>query len=266
MYAMLEGAGADAAATAIIILFGCIGLLFALVNALAVKRVRMDGGDMSPETYSLVVDEVFDQGEDGEMSGGAGAGGRSDESAQRIFQQVEEISKAISDGANSFLFAEYKYMMYFIVMFSVVVVVVVGLAAGWLNGLFTMFAFILGSLTSIVAGFVGMRIAVYSNSRTAVSAMHGVGPAFQVAFKGGLVMGFALVCLGLLNLLFALAIFKLHYGDDVAGMMEAISGFGLGGSSIALFGRVGGGIYTKGTPLSAHSPHRIRGPARSTRQ
>ncbi|KIY91312.1 hypothetical protein MNEG_16652 [Monoraphidium neglectum] len=119
------------------------------------------------------------------------------------------------------------------------------------NGLFSTIAFVLGALTSCLSGYLGMKIATYANARTALEARRGIAPAFMCAFRSGAVMGFLLASLGLLNLYLAIVAFGKFYGDDWQGLFEAITGYGLGGSSIALFGRVGGGIYTKAADVGA---------------
>ena len=96
-----------------------------------------------------------------------------------------------------------------------------------------------------------MKIATYANARTTLETRKGVGKAFITAFRYGAVMGFLLAANGLLVLYVTINLFKLHYGDDWEGIFEAITGYGLGGSSMALFGRVGGGIYTKATDVGA---------------
>ncbi|KAK6126916.1 hypothetical protein DH2020_039346 [Rehmannia glutinosa] len=96
-----------------------------------------------------------------------------------------------------------------------------------------------------------MKIATYANARTTLEARKGVGKAFIIAFRSGAVMGFLLAANGLLVLYITINLFKLYYGDDWEGLFEAITGYGLGGSSMALFGRVGGGIYTKAADVGA---------------
>jgi inorganic pyrophosphatase len=119
------------------------------------------------------------------------------------------------------------------------------------NGAFSTAAFVVGGLTSILSGYLGMQIATYANARTSLEARRGIAPAFMVAFRSGAVMGFALAGLGLLTLFAVILAFSRFYGDDWKGLYEAITGYGLGGSSIALFGRVGGGIYTKAADVGA---------------
>ncbi|CAM0881157.1 unnamed protein product [Alopecurus aequalis] len=96
-----------------------------------------------------------------------------------------------------------------------------------------------------------MRIATFANARTTLEARRGIGAAFATAFRSGAVMGFLLSSLGLLVLYIAIKLFGLYYGDDWEGLYESITGYGLGGSSMALFGRVGGGIYTKAADVGA---------------
>ena len=116
---------------------------------------------------------------------------------------------------------------------------------------FSTISFVLGAVTSVVSGFLGMKIATYANARTTLEARKGVGKAFIIAFRSGAVMGFLLAANGLLVLYITINVFKLYYGDDWEGLFESITGYGLGGSSMALFGRVGGGIYTKAADVGA---------------
>lgn len=119
------------------------------------------------------------------------------------------------------------------------------------NAFFTTIAFLLGGLTSALSGFLGMKIATYANARTTLEARKSIGKAFITAFRSGAVMGFLLAANGLLVLYISINLFKLYYGDDWEGLYESITGYGLGGSSMALFGRVGGGIYTKAADVGA---------------
>lgn len=119
------------------------------------------------------------------------------------------------------------------------------------NALFSTASFLLGAITSLVSGYLGMKIATFANARTTLEARKGVGKAFIIAFRSGAVMGFLLASSGLVVLYIAINVFKLYYGDDWEGLFESITGYGLGGSSMALFGRVGGGIYTKAADVGA---------------
>jgi len=178
-----------------------------------------------------------------------------------------EISTAIAEGANAFLYEEYRICGIFLVLFGILVLCLISWGTGsWTQGAFTMLAFEMGGVTSIVAGFIGMRVAVFANVRTTIGAQQaGWKECFNVAFRAGGVMGFALTGLGLLMLYLGLVIFNAQYPYDeceekigsqcikyvAQTLMECIAGYGLGGSSIAMFGRVGGGIYTKAADVGA---------------
>ena len=143
-------------------------------------------------------------------------------------------------------------MSIFVVFFSVVISFTVEKEVG---EFWNVAPFILGALTSIVSGYIGMQIAVKANVRTCKKAMVGLHEAFVVAFRGGMVLGFTLVGLALLVLMLIIMFYKAYYLDgkthDLKSMFECIAGYGLGGSTIALFGRVGGGIYTKAADVGS---------------
>ncbi|MCK4268641.1 MAG: sodium/proton-translocating pyrophosphatase, partial [Actinomycetia bacterium] len=153
-------------------------------------------------------------------------------------EKMRELSQAIQDGAMAFLSREYRTLVYFVIGMAVVVAFGVGP--------FTAVTFVFGAILSALAGFVGLRIATQANSRTTQAATKGIGEALTVAFRGGAVMGMSVVGLGLLGLGIFYLIFK-----DFAKPYEIINGFALGASSIALFARVGGGIYTKAADVGA---------------
>ena len=154
-------------------------------------------------------------------------------------EKMQFIEKEIHKGAMAFLRAEYKIL-------AVFVVVVAGLLF-WKFELATSMAFVFGALTSAVAGWLGMQAATKANVRTAAAAKdHGQGQALLTAFKGGAVMGLSVASLGLLGL----GIFYYLYGRDVS-TVYVISGFSMGASSIALFSRVGGGIFTKAADVGS---------------
>ena len=153
--------------------------------------------------------------------------------------KVEEITSAIREGAMAFLTAEYKILIVF--------VVVVAVALGIFISAPTAGAFVLGAITSAIAGNAGMRIATKANGRTAIAAKEGgLAKALDVAFSGGAVMGLTVVGLGMFMLSLILLLtqkFEISVND--------VTGFGMGASSIALFARVGGGIYTKAADVGA---------------
>lgn len=158
--------------------------------------------------------------------------------------RIEEISGYIREGAMAFLKREYGIL----ILFVIVLAMVLGLAIDWGTAL----TFIYGAGLSALAGYIGMRGAVASNSRVAVSARdEGMNKALDIAFSGGAVMGMAVVGLGLLGLVSAYLI-GIYWTDlSLPSIMQVLTGFGLGASSIALFSRVGGGIYTKAADVGA---------------
>ncbi len=151
-------------------------------------------------------------------------------------EKVAEITEAIREGAMAFLAAEYKVLIWFVAG--------VALLLGIFLDIRVAATFILGAFTSAVAGNVGMRVATKANGRTAIAAKEGgLAKALDVAFAGGAVMGLAVVGLGLIGVSALTLFFKWK--------MDIITGFGMGASSIALFARVGGGIYTKAADVGA---------------
>lgn len=178
------------------------------------------------------------------------------------FQIITEMGEKISRGANVFLFQEYAVMSVFIAIFSVIVFLSVDYF-GQPTPKFRFYAtgaYIVGSITSILIGFLGMRIAVSTNYRTTYLAMSSLEEAFRVAFRAGCVMGFTSMGIGLGVLLALILIFKsinnpildMKNGiNSYVTLFELIAAYGLGGSSMALFGRVGGGIYTKAADVGA---------------
>ncbi|KAG4111634.1 hypothetical protein ERO13_D13G115033v2, partial [Gossypium hirsutum] len=226
-----------------------VGIGFALLQWLLFSRVKVSSHDSS-NGYKVKLIEADEE----------------EEGIDNIEVSIKcaEIQHAISLGATFFLFTEYKYLGIFMGVFGVIIFLFLGSVKGFstksepciynqentckpalANAVFSTIAFLLGALTSVLSGFLGMKIATYANARTTLEARKGVGKAFIIAFRSGAVMGFLLAANGLLVLYVSIYLFKLYYGDDWEGLYESITSSGLGGSSIALFGRVGGGIYTK---------------------
>lgn len=149
--------------------------------------------------------------------------------------RMKEIAASISEGARAFLFAEYRILAFFIV----ILLVAIGLFIDWTTAI----CFLCGALFSILAGYIGMNVATKANVRTANAAKtNGMNKALAIAFSGGSVMGMCVVGLGLLG---ASLLFIITKSTNV------LFGFSLGASSIALFARVGGGIYTKAADVGA---------------
>src|SRR3989344_382296 len=167
-------------------------------------------------------------------------------------EKMNEISAAIEEGAMAFLKREYRAMGIFIVAMAIIILLFLDhpKTPNINEGPWTALAFVAGSVISILAGFIGMKIATKANVRTAQAARTSLEKAFDVAFKSGTVLGFGLVGLAILGISILYVIFS-SMGFDVETVMEILTGFALGGSSIALFARVGGGIYTKAADIGA---------------
>jgi K(+)-stimulated pyrophosphate-energized sodium pump len=163
---------------------------------------------------------------------------------------MKEIGQAVREGAMAFLSREYK------VLGAFVIVVMLLLAIANKGSLcFVALSFVVGAGCSALAGFFGMRVATASNTRTAHAARTGLQPALEIAFSGGSVMGMCVVGLGLLGLSSLMLLYTNMFSSELESMREVVlpilSGFSLGASSIALFARVGGGIYTKAADVGA---------------
>ena len=169
--------------------------------------------------------------------------------------KLRKIHAAIAEGAMAFLKQEYKFMAIFMVLFGIVIALLIDdhHTENVNEGIYTAVAFIFGAIISIASGYIGMKIATAGNVRTTVSANQSLSSAFNIALHSGAVMGFALVSLASLGMLLIYLALKFVLPDDLPShvLMEVIAGFGLGGSSIALFARVGGGIFTKAADVGA---------------
>jgi K(+)-stimulated pyrophosphate-energized sodium pump len=201
----------------IIISMGILALLTAVFYAYRVVTIRIEGGDAA------------------------------------INAKLIEISSAISEGAMAFLVREYKVISMFIAFMAILIFFLLeNPNTSFKEGTYTAVSFVAGALISCICGFIGMKIATMGNVRTAQAAKNDISSAFRVAFDSGAVMGFGLIGLAILGLI---GLFMFLVGTQVGVekhiLMEALAGFGLGGSSVALFGRVGGGIYTKAADVGA---------------
>jgi len=168
-------------------------------------------------------------------------------------EKMIEIAANIREGAMAFLSAEYRSLA----VFGVVLFIVLALGLDVDNpnydgneGIFSAIAFLVGAVCSSVAGYIGMRVATLANVRTTNAAMVKKFKALETAFSSGAVMGFCVVSLGLIGLTSVMALF-LKVGMPIEVCISVIASFGLGASSIALFARVGGGIYTKAADVGA---------------
>jgi len=275
--------------TGLIFGFAACGLIFAIIQRFIVASIDLDKEAQAAEDFSNR-NRKLDQ----EAGLIANEGGR----LVVNIAELKQIAGYISEGANAFLFAEYKILAVFIVIFGALVFVLVGSAGNcgpetysnihnvanisckiehfnnhqlvpgcgwqkndglcWTRSAYTTLSFVLGGITSIISGFIGMRIAVYANVRTSVMCITSWTRGFNTAFRAGSVMGFSLVSIGLAVLYITILAFNAAFKFDDANvhgaaeiLFECITGYGLGGSSIALFGRVGGGIYTKAADVGA---------------
>ena len=164
-------------------------------------------------------------------------------------EKMSKIAKNIADGAMSFLKAEYKVLSVFVVAVAILLFFK-GSNEETSHGLVAV-SFIVGAICSALAGFIGMKVATKANVRTTQAARTSLGKALEVAFSGGAVMGLGVVGLGVLGLSSLLFIYQGMWDDNLDMVLNVLSGFSLGASSIALFARVGGGIYTKAADVGA---------------
>ena len=166
-------------------------------------------------------------------------------------EKMSKIAKHIADGAMSFLKAEYKVLAIFVIAVAIILFFK-GTYEKGSHGMVAL-SFVIGAICSALAGFIGMRAATKANVRTTQAARTSLGTALEVAFAGGAVMGLGVVGLGVLGLSSLFMIYQLMWpgAENLPMVLNVLSGFSLGASSIALFARVGGGIYTKAADVGA---------------
>lgn len=167
-------------------------------------------------------------------------------------EKMQKIAGHIAEGAMAFLKAEYKILIWFVVAVAALLAFT---ANSKLSHPMVGLSFVVGALCSALAGFIGMKVATKANVRTANAARTGLGKALEIAFAGGSVMGMGVVGLGVLGLSTLFLIFYNMFGTDTSEnlnkVITVLTGFSFGASSIALFARVGGGIYTKAADVGA---------------
>jgi len=165
--------------------------------------------------------------------------------------KMEKISKNIADGAMSFLKSEYKILSIFVISVAILLYFKGSNEVGS-NGMVA-FSFVIGAICSALAGFIGMKVATKANVRTTQAARKSLGKALEVAFAGGSVMGLGVVGLGVLGLSSLFFLYKEMWpgAENLEMVLNVLTGFSMGASSIALFARVGGGIYTKAADVGA---------------
>lgn len=211
----------------IIIVVCCIvGIIWAVINIISVEQISVRGRGAQASRVGI---------------------------SEHQENLLLELGEKISEGAKEFLKQEYLICLIFAAIFFVIIIFLTG------EGLWTAFAFLFGALTSIVCGIIGMVIATRTNYKVTYCAKDSLASAFRTAYRAGCAMGFALVSLGLLVLTVLIVLYKRFKGLEDSNssnkyyepLFESIAGFGLGGSFVALFGRVGGGIYTKAADVGA---------------
>ena len=161
--------------------------------------------------------------------------------------RMGRIANYITDGAMAFLRAEYTTLAWFVAIVAILLAVTQGENSSPLIAL----SFIVGAVCSALAGFIGMKVATKANVRTTNAARTGLNQALNVAFRGGSVMGMGVVGLGVVGLSSLFLFYKGQAGWDINKVITVLTGFSFGASSIALFARVGGGIYTKAADVGA---------------
>lgn len=162
---------------------------------------------------------------------------------------MKKISKAVRDGASAFLKRQYAVVtVFFLVVFAILETLTL---FNVLKNPYIPFAFLTGGIYSGLSGFIGMKIATASNARTAKACTEGLNKGLRVAFSAGSVMGFTVVGLGLLDLSVWLILLKYAFGVEASVIAATVVTFGMGASSMALFARVGGGIFTKAADVGA---------------
>ena len=222
----------------IIYLAVLLALLWALFNAFVIYKIKL----VNPKTTDDQEQVTF--------------------IPEKKLEMIKDIGQKISNGANAFLAQEYLIMLIFIIIFGVIVLLVIDIFAEGSDAkarFYASIAYVVGAITSMLCGYIGMRIAVNTNYRTTYKAITGLAEAYKVAYRGGCVMGFSTVGIALGVLLTIILIYKeiyepvydLNDSRSYSNLMDLVAAYGLGGSTMALFGRVGGGIYTKAADVGA---------------
>ena len=167
-------------------------------------------------------------------------------------EKMQKIASSIREGANAYLKHQYTTVFKVFLVVFVVLLIMAFATGGEMLSQFTPFAFLTGGIWSMLAGFIGMKIATNSNARTAQAAYEGLNKGLRVAFSSGSVMGFTVVGLGILDITIWFVILRYIAGiNDALTIGNIMVMNGMGASFMALFARVGGGIYTKAADVGA---------------
>jgi len=236
------------------VIFGCgvLAIVWGAVNAMFVKNVQLDSEKIYPNTNE---DDKKDEAYAAMMPW----------TSEGCRERMEEINVMIKEGAITFLKKEYLALTIYCTFFSLVIMAAVDMpwAEGYQSVPFTMISFIVGAATSMLCGYIGMKIATDANVKVTYLCNTDINDGFIVAFQGGEVLGFCLVGISIVILEILILIYKASLAPgtlrETEYLFEAISGYGLGGSTVALFGRVGGGIYTKAADVGADLAGKVDG-------
>jgi len=226
------------------IIFGgaCVGILWGAANVMFINKVELDESNI--KVGELDEKEAIDNPD-------------LPTTPAACKDMMLRINQIIQEGAITFLKKEYTALALTLIGFAIVVFCAVDMP--WVEGNpafpYTTTSFLVGAVTSMLCGYIGMRIATITNVKTTYLCCIDIEEGFKVAFQGGEVLGFCLVGIALLILEILVLTYKATLKPttehEVEVLFEMISGYGLGGSTVALFGRVGGGIYTKAADVGA---------------
>merc|ERR1711871_1799850 len=282
--------GGSGLALALVVIGALIGLVFGIYQYFVVAGINLPQSHAEAQSR---IDEANNSA-DAPLAQVAGddVSGNSNEVSWEMFNQLNEIYGFVNEGASAFLASQYTLCAKFTVVFAIVVLVLCSSSTEgegckrnnvtqhmecdsfnhawkWGTGALTAISFATGAFTSILAGYIGMTVAVFANARVTVEAVKpgaaGWRGSFNAAFIAGSVMGFALCGLALVVLFILIQIYTSIDGYDISKpeeakkLFECIAGYGLGGSSMALFGRVGGGIFTKAADVGADLSGKVAG-------
>merc|ERR1712195_174706 len=277
-------------ASAVVVLGAIIGIAFGVYQFLQVKAIVLPQTPAESDSICRDANQGSEHAELMELSKLTSDDDKDSEDdkidvTHANFEELIKIYEFVRTGAASFLKSQYTLCVKFTVVFALVIFVLCSSGTeivdgkiehswDWSIGMLTSISFVVGALTSLVAGYIGMTVAVYSNTRVTVEAVkpgsEGWRGSFNAAFIAGSVMGFALCGLALIVLYILIEMYA-GLGDGKYSMegstssasakrlFECIAGYGLGGSSMALFGRVGGGIFTKAADVGADLSGKVAG-------
>ncbi|MBT7929827.1 sodium-translocating pyrophosphatase, partial [Candidatus Peregrinibacteria bacterium] len=171
-------------------------------------------------------------------------------------EKMQSIALQVRKGAMAFLRQEYKVIAIFVVIIALLLYVfldssIANIAAGQWPLPYTAISFVLGAFCSVLAGFIGMRTATAANVRTTQAARTSLGQALRVAFLSGATMGLSVVGLGIIGITGVMLVLTQKYQVSLPDTLQILAGFSFGASTVALFARVGGGIFTKAADVGA---------------